>query len=332
MRKLIAGLKFDVSPDTAKQYESAYARMTKLKKRPDEIASTKSSHYFYRAAFVFTIAKRARDVLRTADAAAKSGNDLAWEIETAKLDWCIKELRRFPPDPDKKMLSKPLKQGERKVFPECNLSKRRSITKLPPGWQNEIFDLASPSYKAVVAVLSLTGARPVEIANGVEIEIVGGELLATLRGAKTHGGKYGQEMRTLRLSTDTPMAQFLQGEVADAGGHLTVKQGANAVSQQLSRLGRLAFPKHRPSVSAYSFRHQVSADLKRSGLSGLDVSAALGHCVDETKRHYGSAHAAKGNSPIVAVTASREVRQKTAETVEVRLSKRSEQLTHNQQI
>jgi integrase len=334
-RKLIADVKFDVCPDTSKQYEDAFRRMTERKQRPDRIAQTRPTFYFYRAAFTYKLGRIVRDVLSRADHAAKNGNDNAWAQEVSKLDKLIAELNRFPPDPNKKMLGSATRNANdpkattAKVFQKCNKSKRRSITKLPPDWQSRIFEMASPAYRLIISVLALTGARPCEIAMGIDIEVAGEQLRATLRGGKTHGGKYGQKIRQLTIDTGTPIGQFLRSAAANAGGSLKVRKNANAVSQQLSRLGKAAFPRAKPSVSAYSFRHQVSADLKRSGLSGLAVSAALGHCVDQTKRYYGSAHSAKGKSPIKGVTASREVRQKVFESLEVRLSNRNSDPDHS---
>lgn len=56
----------------------------------------------------------------------------------------------------------------------------------------------------------------------------------------------------------------------------------------------------------------MAADLKASGMESADVSAALGHSVDETKGYYGGSQSARGGG-VQQVQASRPVREITHE-------------------
>ena len=59
----------------------------------------------------------------------------------------------------------------------------------------------------------------------------------------------------------------------------------------------------------------MAADLKASGLPDADVSAALGHSVDETKGSYGAAQSARSIGGVTGVKSTRPVLEKTREKI-----------------
>jgi integrase len=124
----------------------------------------------------------------------------------------------------------------------------------------------------------------------------------TIRGAKTDRG-HGQPERV--VAVDGPLALLL----AEGGARTISATSANSVSVAAGRLGRKVFGERRSNlVSAYSFRHQLASDLKASGLDDVSISAILGHSVDDTKKHYGSAKQARGTQTTRLISATRSVK------------------------
>ena len=119
----------------------------------------------------------------------------------------------------------------------------------------------------------------------------------------------------LTVRPETKETQFLVTQVRAAGAPMTVSAKAGALSDRIRVLSAKVFPKFTKSVSAYVFRHQMAADLKASGMAPADVSAALGHSVEETKRFYGAAQSARGDGGVSKVQASRQVKERTLEKV-----------------
>jgi integrase len=150
-------------------------------------------------------------------------------------------------------------------------------------------------YRDVVAVLSATGARPEEFAKGIQVSVDDTDSLSfEILGAKTHQGKYGQERRLFTVKADRKELAYLHKRVSDSGGGLRVEAASRrSVGQNSTAFQKRSSHRLRSPISAYVFRHQFSADLKASSLSGSEVSVALGHSVDETKSYYGAAQSAR---------------------------------------
>lgn len=63
---------------------------------------------------------------------------------------------------------------------------------------------------------------------------------------------------------------------------------------EIRRLAGRLWPKHPHTVTAYCFRHQWAADMKRT-YAGDAVSQGLGHVSAKTRRYYGQAGQATGD-------------------------------------
>jgi integrase len=325
-RALVAGVNASVSEATQRQYSTAFARMENQSTTPEKLANTSRSFYYYRAAWINHFSIAISSILNSADKEQKAGNKTGWQEEIKKLTPLITELERYRPDPEKENLAKGLVgqwsvEAERRKSAGKKIqshSKKSRLRGLPQNWRELMFNgLGKTSkYRDVVGVLSATGARPAEFETGIAVTLEGEDSLRfRITGAKTSGGKYGQAERAFTVKADRPELEHLLFSVQTSSGTLLVKSKAGALSDRIRQLSAKVFPLLRSDVSAYVFRHQTSADLKASGLSDVDVSAALGHSVDDTKGSYGAAQSARAPGGVSAVTATRPVRQKTREKV-----------------
>ena len=325
-RLLIQGVNAQLSPKSEKQYQAGFVRMQDAGLTPEKIANTANSFYFYRAALVHHHASQIRTILNAADVAARSKMDGQWISQVAKLQEHIDALRQYKPDPKGQHLARGLvgnwaveaEKRQRAGGKISAHSKRVRLRGLPPDWRAQMFKgLGTKSkYQAPLAVLSATGARPAELELGVQVALAAdGQLVFTIQGVKTHGGKYGQEVRVLTVRPETIEAKFLVAQIRATGSPTKVFAKAGALSDRIRLLSAKVFPKLTKSVSAYVFRHQMAADLKASGMAPAEVSAALGHSVEETKRFYGAAQSARSDSGVSKVQASRPVKERTLEKV-----------------
>lgn len=321
-RTIIGEANKNVSETTARQYESAFKRMAEQNQTPEKLANTVRSFYFYRAAWVFHHVTAIRNALKDADASQRSKDMATWAATVGLLPGLVQQLELYRPDPNGKHLldgrvGKWAVELEKRLAMGITVSshsKRSRLRGLPMNWRTLMFEgiKGTSRYKDVVAVLSATGARPSEFENGITVAIESpGNLRFTVVGTKTHGGKYGQAERSFAVQIDRPELEYLAKRIEKQAEPLSVSAKAGALSDKIRQLSDKVFPALRSSISAYVFRHQTAADLKGSGLPDEEVSAALGHSVDETKRYYGGAQSARAPGGISGIRASQSVRTKT---------------------
>lgn len=323
-RTLISGVNTALSESTRTQYSKAFSRMLERASTPEKMANTARSFYYYRAAWVHHYATQIRKILNAADHAQRATDTSTWQELVSKLPELIKESDRYRPDPEGKNLANGLTgkwavEAEKRMNAGQKLthhSKRVRLRGLPDDWREKMFAglRSSSKYQDIVAVLSATGARPAEFTQGIEVTLeAAGTLHFKIDGVKTHGGKYGQVERSFSVSVDRPELGYLRDRVMQNNGPLVVKASAGALSDKIRQLSEKVFSHLKSTVSAYVFRHQVAADLKASGLPDTEVSAALGHSVDETKGYYGAAQSARSTGGIKNIRSSRAVRELTRE-------------------
>ncbi len=321
-RALISGVNASLSDATRTQYIKAFFRMLERNSTPEKMANTARSFYYYRAAWVYHYTTQIREILKAADQAQRADDPQALQESVSKLPGLISESKRYRPDPDGKNLAngqigKWAVEAEKRISAGHKLkhnSKRVRLRGLPNDWREKMFaGLRSGSkYKDVVAVLSATGARPAEFTQGIAVTLeAAGTLHFKIDGVKTHRGKYGQAERSFSVAVDRTELEYLRERVMQNNGPLMVKASAGALSDKIRQLSQKVFPNLKSTVSAYVFRHQVAADLKASDLPDTEVSAALGHSVDETKGYYGTAQSARSKGGIRNIRSSRVVRELT---------------------
>lgn len=260
-------------------------------------ATTKRSTWLARKSALLSVAGREVEQLLQSQDRLQRIADKSPEVMSQWADQ-IARLRAWSRVLTTRPTTDPLPKVERRQ------SKRAGLSKLPEDWREQLAKRL-PTWRMPYLVAACTGARPSEIGKGIEVRIEGDDLVATIKGAK--GGPYsGQKYRELRWSIVAGMPELvrqLAKEVHQAGGRLVVDYAgrdnpdpAKAFSGAMRQAGKRAFPGHKLTLTPYSLRHATASDLKASGLSDAQQSAALGHQVAETKGTYGHHKLAKGRS------------------------------------
>lgn len=181
-------------------------------------------------------------------------------------------------------------------------SKGRTLPAL--SWQEQVMAASTPTQRPFVALMWATGCRPAEIERGVTVRRVKGGIEIEIPGAKVTDTN-GQPRRKILIDAKSP-----------AGLHLGMALGANAeieMSRKAKRIGNdFADIRRRTglaTVSAYSFRHQVSADLKAAGVDENAIAQVLGHASERTQGRYGRPSKGRaGGGIILDAIGSRPVR------------------------
>ncbi|MDO8299220.1 hypothetical protein [Lacisediminimonas sp.] len=179
-------------------------------------------------------------------------------------------------------------------------SKLQDIRGLPSDWRERVVRRLVKDRLAGLTT-AVTGCRPEELLaegakEGVRLSIEGEHLIAHIVGAKTTDHA-GQGWRRLRwpLTHPASLVQQLIAEVQAAGETVIAKIASKtAFTSSLRAAGKREWPLHRyperkgRDITSYCFRHALASDMKNSGLSDADISAALGHRIDVTKETYGT--------------------------------------------
>lgn len=173
------------------------------------------------------------------------------------------------------------------VFKKKN-SKRIGMSSLPETWRNTIATLARPrdKYADHLAILQLTGARPAEFANGVDVKRVRGALEFTLHGAKV-SDTTGIENRVLQVICSTLSARRLARKLKIDGPSKTWICKEKALYAYVSALGKKAFPRHSYKISPYTYRHAFASDQKSAEVDRGQMAASMGHRSTRTSGAYG---------------------------------------------
>jgi integrase len=288
----------DPDPGTLAQYERAARRLVATGDPWAAAAeTTKRSTWLARKSALLSVAARHVDALLKSQDKLQRITD---KDPAAMQEWAsqVVQLHTWT----RVLTSKPVMDPLTKV--KRRQSKRAGLSKLPENWREQLAKRL-PMWRMPYLVAACTGARPAEIGYGIELKIDGVDLVATIKGAKT-GPYSGQKIRELRWTIEKDMPELvrqLAKEVRTAGDRLVVDYSgrnnpdpAKAFSGAMRQAGKRAFPGHKLTLTPYSLRHSAGSDLKDSGLSDAQQSAALGHQVSATKSTYGHHSMAKGRS------------------------------------
>lgn len=182
-------------------------------------------------------------------------------------------------------------------------SKRQSLKGLPPDWRIQLCQRgANGKYFLALVVSSLLGARPSELAKGIRVYVAHDkDLNQTVLRLHAEGVKVkqqqGQPNRYVSYAIDDldPLVRTLLHEVNRSGRKelMVAIENPGNYSKEIERLSRSLWPMHPQTITAYCFRHQWSADLKRAGNADA-ASRGLGHRSAKTRRNYGTANQAHG--------------------------------------
>lgn len=295
---------------TMQQYKAAMERLIKRNKFPEEYAQTRRGFYYYRAAWVANALFHIQNTLVVINRLQKNG-DRAWLTKTKNLVNPLKVLKRYPPDQERKHLGRDIKTRWSKDNKNPRTTaKRKGLGTLPDNWRERFwksFPADSP-HRLPLAILSVCGCRPGELAKGVQVELDENDhLLITITGIKTHDGMYGQEYRQLTIAPHNDEARFLLERVQQQPDGLTVfTKNTKALTEALRRHSKRLWPRRKYVVSPYSFRHQFSADLKKQGIPTEKIAMAMGHSVCRTQQYYGMQQQGRRGNLLLMVSAAKQ--------------------------
>lgn len=209
-------------------------------------------------------------------------------------------------------------------------AKKSALKLLPVHWREELWARASapewqqtrPQLLPALALLWITGCRPVEIERGVRLLLQDDLLGIEIAGAKCSdagGRERGQPKRYygFKISADAnPALRFLRALAAESVengvGICEISHNADYLYNSVVNLGKSAFPRLRTRISPYCFRHQVASDLKSDpGITLQEAAKYMGHLSDYSIGTYGHAvHGRKGGGKVkaLAVQTSRPIK------------------------
>lgn len=296
--------KSSASAKTLADYAQKYAS---LSARPGAIWNSvsdtqKITTYFARRAAVLQVTREKvglllaeqdalqRQIKAATDRVSHGKLLLLWNEKCNELSTHLQVLESVPTGPA------PIAERVQKT------SKRR-VGNAPENWREKIADRMQ-KWKPQYLVSALTGCRPSELCNGVDLKIQDGFLMARVHGAKVTD-KSGQKVRVLSWPVDhsAPLVQQLLTLVKAAPGERlnvkiegTSKNPGAIFSNAIRDAGKRAFPWQTKTLTAYSLRHALASDLKASSFTSAEISAALGHLSIDTQSSYGHSNAARGAS------------------------------------
>jgi len=203
-------------------------------------------------------------------------------------------------------------------------AKKSALRLLPPDWRESIWVAAStpawqqsrPQLMPALAVLWITGCRPAEIEQGIELAASHDQLAIKIKGAKcvdAGGRERGQPTRHIGFRVDAdanPALRFLHSlacrNTVNGTGKYTITHNKDYLYNSVVALGRSAFPKLRTRISPYCFRHQVASDLKAATsdreITLEQAAKVMGHLSDYSIGAYGHAvHSRRGRGGRVKV-------------------------------
>lgn len=215
--------------------------------------------------------------VKAAEAAGSSPSLERWQKAVRKMGRMVEWHKRLQDEP-----GPPVEQRRPRH------SKRRDLRGLSEDWREKLVT-RMPNYRLAALTNAVTGCRSDELLSGVQLEIRGGHLVATIIGSKVTE-KTGQPWRRLYWSTDSasPLIRALIAEV-QAGASVALIKDAKAYSGAMRAAGGREWPKRKTTVTPYCMRHALAADMKASGMNAAEISAGLGHCSNVTKQYYGTA-------------------------------------------
>lgn len=202
-------------------------------------------------------------------------------------------------------------------------SKRQALRGLPSTWREDICARGMHGkYADAILISALTGARPSEVAKGIDVWVEFDDALRKdilclhVIGAKVKANQ-GQPNRFVAYSEDDahPLVAALVNRLrTEPDKKLLVKIAkAGNFTTEIQRLARSLWPNHDHAITATCFRHQWSADVKASG-DGDAASRGLGHRSSKTRRNYGTAHQARVGQVLRPVRIEAELPLKTQQS------------------
>ncbi|MEN5305850.1 site-specific integrase [Pseudomonas sp. TWI628] len=135
---------------------------------------------------------------------------------------------------------------------------------------------------AALFVAKHTGARPAEFKN---IEVRDGKVF--IQGAKkSHAGNRGADRE---MVFPPEVVRHIEAAVRYLKGDI------GPVQDRIRAAGKKLWPQRKAVPSLYSYRHQMGANLKGSGLDRVEIAYLMGHQATESVDVYGNSRTARGS-------------------------------------
>lgn len=247
---------------------------------------TSASWHTTRAAVLHQLAEECRRWRSVADRSPDFNEAREAAMKARRAVMAFRDVSQMPKPPSQKP-----RQSKRVTLPRMK-------------WQRIAFDAATKAQRPAVLVLWATGCRPAEIERGVTIKRTeGGGIVAEIIGAKVTE-QNGQPHRRITIDPSSEPGRIISMMLGQKKGAV-VKRRAKRIAADFADIRARS---GLPSISAYSYRHQATSDMKARDDAPAKIAEALGHASERTQARYGSADRGHAGSAIVGAEAEREVR------------------------
>lgn len=205
-------------------------------------------------------------------------------------------------------------------------SKRAQMRMLDDDWPDKIWRAASSmndgrgaAWLLPLAAIALTGCRPASLERGVTFAygrdpsgrpfieaVVPGSKITGYRGQPEYAMRWYRDEDTHRPEELKAMIATM---LASPNKKITVRYDAEAISTRLRELSMRLWPRRRHAVTAYCYRHLMSATAKAAGVDRDELARAMGHRSTESAGRYARASVkTRSKRPFASVRASVPVR------------------------
>ena len=205
-------------------------------------------------------------------------------------------------------------KGDGKVKRYAKRSKSASIRKVDEDWRERAVDAMAGNLRLSFLLQCVTGCRPQELANGVQVRLCrDGTMVTRVKGAKCDDF-VGQPSRCLRLPTSDGVTLML-ALMLEVGRTLDSRKcnlgQVNTYATRVARVCARVFPDRKggKKLSPYSVRHQFKADLVAAGWAKPEIAMAMGHSTTRSGTAYGyGGRGGGGGVKPIAIKAQRPIK------------------------
>jgi len=177
--------------------------------------------------------------------------------------------------------------------------------------------------KAALILSKSTGCRPAEM---LHIKALGNNKFFIPSAKKTEDGLRGLD-RTIKLSIKE--AQLVEQALKTLAA-LDPSKGKTSLQKALERASKKTWPRRKKQITFYSFRHQMSSDLKSAGVDLKTRSYIMGHQSTASISSYGDVRYGTGACGASAGVSYQEIDKKVRESEEPNFEKIKELRTNPQ--
>lgn len=293
----VKDMKFDLAPSTQVDYRRIIEAVDDdfvayLRSAPN------STFYKRKAAILWRLRFSLVESITSIDEAlAKGETNLGWRLDQA---FVYAELVKSVASETRKRSR--TQKGKSKKIGLKALSKKGDF-------RDRLVAAAGKAGLVGILVLSISGVRPAEVEKGVSLKASGEHWLDIHISGVKHTESTGHERRAQRHDARKwGLTAKLLALVKKAGGILLFSRSPDSLRADIK--GAADRAKLPMTISPYSLRHRLAADLKNAGWSPVDIAKAMGHASTRTGGRYARKKSGgSGTSSMTQVWASGEVRE-----------------------